>query len=780
MSDSLIAGIREKARENVIEIRKAPRHSANAIPKREVGTCDNTKNNAETEVVSVFGERIQIKNDESRYGAWPMDWNHLAIVAGLKKDLLPVVCNPNAVISPRSKMKKIGKTPSIYNPDRQVAGINGWSERETTEQEIVKWAKKSDYGIGIQSRTIRALDVDVPDPALATEIRQFIADHLEACGVEMCVRMRENSSKFLVAFQVEGSGILPKRFIHTRGGVIEFLGDGQQFVAVGCHDSGASYAWEGGLPAEFPRIGLDDFETLFDGLEKTFGIKKATRLNETKRPTEARTRPANPDPISDHLYQHGYVYSESPDGARLNIRCPFEHEHTSESSESATQYFLADTGGFSRGHFKCLHAHCAERSDGDFLAEIGYEMSMFGDVTVAQNLQKDTKGKFLSSVGNVVCALSSPAFSGVEIGRDFFRDEIMIRPYGDTGWRSFRDEDYTKIRILLENNKGFRPVSRDCVRDSVALVANDYSFDSARVWLESLPVWDGVHRIETFLPRYFGTKDSDYTRAVSRYLWTALAGRVLSPGCKADMVPILVGRQGAGKSRGVTAISPSPDFFVELSFHEKDDDLARRMRGRLVAELGELRGLRTKELEWIKAFITRTHEVWTPKYQEMATQYPRRMVFIGTTNQDDFLADDTGNRRWLPVRVGSVDVAAIEMDRNQLWAEGRELFIANENTVCYSDAERLAPSVHDDHKVTDAWFDVIAEWLDSVDPLTESKPSVRDYLTVLDVAREALRIEERLLDRNGAMRIGSVLKQLGYERVRVMVNGRRFYRYERK
>lgn len=122
------------------------------------------------------------------------------------------------------------------------------------------------------------------------------------------------------------------------------------------------------------------------------------------------------------------------------------------------------------------------------------------------------------------------------------------------------------------------------------------------------------------------------------------------------------------------ALSPDPAFFTEISFAEKDDDLARKMRGRLVAEIGELRGLNTKELESIKAFVTRTHENWIPKYREFATQFPRRLVFVGTTNEDEFLADKTGNRRWLPVEVSKVDVKAIKRDLLLLWAEAREVF----------------------------------------------------------------------------------------------------------
>uniref|UniRef100_A0A1A9ZTL0 Virulence-associated protein E-like domain-containing protein n=1 Tax=Glossina pallidipes TaxID=7398 RepID=A0A1A9ZTL0_GLOPL len=98
------------------------------------------------------------------------------------------------------------------------------------------------------------------------------------------------------------------------------------------------------------------------------------------------------------------------------------------------------------------------------------------------------------------------------------------------------------------------------------------------------------------------------------------------------------------------------------------------MRGRLVGEISELRGLNSKEIESIKAFITRTHEVWVPKYREFATQFSRRLVMFGTTNQEEFLADETGNRRWLPLRVGKMRLDDIKRDVMQLWAEGTELY----------------------------------------------------------------------------------------------------------
>jgi hypothetical protein len=94
----------------------------------------------------------------------------------------------------------------------------------------------------------------------------------------------------------------------------------------------------------------------------------------------------------------------------------------------------------------------------------------------------------------------------------------------------------------------------------------------------------------------------------------------------------------------------------------------------LVGEVAELSGLHTRQIEWIKKFVVRKTEKWIPKYKEFATTFARRLVFIGTTNRTDILADDTGNRRWLPLHITKADVEGIVSARNQLWAEGAVLF----------------------------------------------------------------------------------------------------------
>lgn len=395
-------------------------------------------------------------------------------------------------------------------------------------------------------------------------------------------------------------------------------------------------------------------------------------------------------------------------------------------------------------------------------------------VGTSLKFKRDKKGKIEATLENVDKAVRSGEFCGMDIRFDEFRDEIMYCEPGTGQWRPFADADYSRLRIKLER-QGFKAVGRELIRDAVLLVAVEQPFDSAVEWLERLE-WDGVKRIDGFLVDYFGAEGGEYTTAVSRYLWTAFAGRVLSAGCKADMVPILVGPQGAGKSSGVAALSPAPEFFAEISFHEREEDLARKMRGRLVAEIGELRGLHTRELEHIKAFITRTHENWIPKYREFAVSFPRRLVFIGTTNQHEFLADETGNRRWLPVKVEGADVEAIGRDRLQLWAEARESFKAT--GIAFRQAERLGKTVHEEHTIKDPWLEIVEKWLKEPD-FTGECPSERALLQATDVLVEALDFKPSLIKPNDKKRMGTVLLALGYKASRSTVDGKRVKGFEK-
>lgn len=377
-------------------------------------------------------------------------------------------------------------------------------------------------------------------------------------------------------------------------------------------------------------------------------------------------------------------------------------------------------------------------------------------------------GEILATIDNITMAVRDRDYTGYEIGFDEFRDEIMLTPKGTLEWRAFTDPDYTRMRIGLEK-RGFLAVGREMIRDAVALIAEENRFDSAVAWLESLPTPTGK-RCENFLTRYCGVEDTPYHRAVSLYLWTAMAGRVLSPGVQADMALILVGKQGLRKSTFAKSLAPQVDHFIEMSLDERDADLSRKMRGTLVAEIGELRGLHTRELEAIKSFLTRTHEEWTPKFKEFGTKFPRRLVFIGTTNQEEILADETGHRRFLPVTVESqIDTVGVRQDLLLLWAEARELF--RQQGVLWQEAERLAPAQHAHYMVTDSWADDVTEWLEGYD-MDATVPRSCYPFTIKDILRNALNIPASNSSRTHEMRVAKVLRGLGYVRDQKRVGGR--------
>lgn len=364
---------------------------------------------------------------------------------------------------------------------------------------------------------------------------------------------------------------------------------------------------------------------------------------------------------------------------------------------------------------------------------------------------------------------------------DEFSDAMLVgnddTPVGLDGWRAFTDMDKVALRCILETGAD-REVSERDVRDFLLTTRSMHTIDRGKAWLQPLQ-WDGNPRIGDFLHSYCGAPANDYTRACSRYLWTALAGRVLEPGCKADMMIVLVSPQGWGKTRAVNALVPRPEFAAEISLHEKSDDLARKIRGRMVCELAELDGVSKRDVEWLKSFISRTHETWVPKYQEFTSTFGRRCIFIGTSNRDDFLIDDTGNRRWLPIRLEHRDIiyssdARIVTDREQLWAEGAAMF--QNFGVVFREAEELAKQQHAEFLYDDSWADTIASWLVAAPVGLDGKPAGlapvdRPHVKMVEILQGALRLDIAHRNTTAEKRAGAALRALGWASATMRLEG---------
>ena len=298
-------------------------------------------------------------------GAAPDEWHHFDLGLGLTEDLMPVVCGPGT-ISPRSNLKPsdLGRVPSLLNYEGHVTGISNWTKMLTTGGQIRKWMQTSAYGICINCRLVRGLDIDVLDPVLADAIASVVEREL---GMKLPTRRREGVAKRLLAVKVDGE--FGKRRLSVAGGqIVELLANGQMFVAVGSRLDGSRYYWDGGLPDDIPTITMEQLERIWLTLEIEFAVEASVI---SPAPGEGKADIDADDPVADYLAEKGLVLGESSRG--LNVACPWQDEHTGgETGDGSTMWLHAGGKGNEIGHFKCMHAHCAHRSRADYLEAVGY------------------------------------------------------------------------------------------------------------------------------------------------------------------------------------------------------------------------------------------------------------------------------------------------------------------------------------------------------------------------------------------------------------------------
>jgi predicted P-loop ATPase len=240
--------------------------------------------------------------------------------------------------------------------------------------------------------------------------------------------------------------------------------------------------------------------------------------------------------------------------------------------------------------------------------------------------------------------------------------------------RPLEDDDYTAAQAWFNNN-GFPKATMDIVRAAVRKVCRHQAFDPLRDYLDGLQ-WDGAPRLASWLTTYCGAEPSAYVSEVGRRWCISAVARGFKPGVKADCMIVLEGAQGRRKSSALAALA-GEDWFSDALPQMGDKDASSYLRGKWIIEVAELEAMRS-QMDAIKAFISRQVENYRPVYGREEVSEPRRCIFAGSTNKDDWQRDETGGRRFWPVKVGSIDVDAIARDRVQLWAEAVHLYRAGE------------------------------------------------------------------------------------------------------
>lgn len=344
-------------------------------------------------------------------------------------------------------------------------------------------------------------------------------------------------------------------------------------------------------------------------------------------------------------------------------------------------------------------------------------------------------------------------------------------PWGDASdvGRELTDLDDIRIKTWLSQEWGIE-ASIETVANTAYMLGKENPFHPVRRYLEGLK-WDGKQRLCGMLEKYCGAVDDKaYLADVGKKFMTAAVARVMRPGVKFDYVVILEGGQGIGKSTFVQTLSAPWDSDSLGDITSKD--VVDNMRGKWIIELGELASMNRAEANDLKAFVTRQHDVTRKAYGRRAQTYSRQCIFVGTTNDDEYLKDSTGGRRYWPVRTTKFNIHALKKDKDQLWAEalhlyqqGEKLFLDDDEVRSYAEGEQK------DRFIVDEIQNTVKRIVDSED--------VPEEFTFDDVWNGMNRLEGRLAPRVcdyvTQQRIKKALRVLGYPKARKRVDGSRSY-----
>lgn len=299
------------------------------------------------------------------------------------------------------------------------------------------------------------------------------------------------------------------------------------------------------------------------------------------------------------------------------------------------------------------------------------------------------------------------------------------------------------------------------LRAAIAVAAEQQRFHPVRDYLSGLK-WDGTSRVARWLHIACGTPDDAYHTAIGSRFLCAAVRRVRRPGCKFDTALIFQGPQGIGKSMLVRCLFRARWFSDSLPHDLSNKDAMQGLAGKWCIELAEMEHILRTTSGASKAFLSRQVDFFRPSFEPTFIERPRQCVIVGTVNEDEFLNDPTGNRRYWPVRCTKADVDWVLENRDQLWAEAAMMEARGD--VLYLDTDELRAAARIEQgegHVVDIWSDAIAEYL-------RDKPHP---ITVGQVLFHALNMPLKDHTKAAEARASGVLKQLGWGKIRVMSNG---------
>ena len=393
-------------------------------------------------------------------------------------------------------------------------------------------------------------------------------------------------------------------------------------------------------------------------------------------------------------------------------------------------------------------------------------------------LKLTDKGVIAQTIGNVVTILRHDPNLKDRIALNEMDHNIVVR--SSLPWREVKgssqwiDADDAALRFYLERVYGIN--SKDRIFDGVNVVATENKFHPVREYLEATD-WDDVPRVDSLLIDYLGAEDTPYTRAVTRKSLVAAVARIFNPGCKFDYMLTLRGRQGLGKSAIIAKLGG--DWYSDSFTTIQGKEAYEQVLGVWIMEVGELAGMKKAEAESIKLFISKQADRFRPAYGRRLQEFARQCIFIGTTNESQFLRDTTGNRRFWVVDTPNTPEKDLWAELTpetvaQVWAEAVELYRKGEKLYLTRELEKVAREVQETYEEENPRAGIVLEYLERLLPEdwddkdlysrrawleTEEQGTVqRQTVCTLEIWAEALNGSPDRLDRYAAKEIRDIMQ----------------------
>lgn len=655
---------------------------------------------------------------------------------------------------------------AVYSRDKRPKG-DGWGERARLTPPEAATAPATDDAMntGELCDQLRPLDMDIEDRELVAQIAALAVEKLG----RTIIRHRANSGRCLMVYRA-AEGSPHKKSLAGKLGKLEFLGHGNQFVSHGTHPSGAKLEWHPKAPEQvqigrLPAITEEQVDAflllcapLIDAQApvKTNGGNGNSSLGQRANlieVAEALKAIPNDAPTNwEHWNRIGMACWGATHGSAggFDAWCAWSEQHPSfDKAEALDRWANYDVSPPDRiGAGTLFHLAKEERRK---LAAAAVAPS-----TDWREGLHETNNGYKGDEHNCHHALAkAPALAG-NIGYDVRRRALVIlKPgfYGTIGrWAS---ANTAALTIWLQS-EGI-PAKPASVDTALAQLSMEYRIDPLEDYLLGLQ-WDGTERLGHWTTTYLGAADTPTNSMIGSKFLIGMVARGLKPGCKMDYALCLEGPQGAKKSQVAYVLGGEYTSEDMQSFNGRD---AQQIAGsNWVIEVAEMAAVSRSDLEKFKAFLTVRNDTFIPKYERYQVTIPRWCVFILTVNPggDGYLVDPTGNRRVWPITVTEIDIEALKRDRDQLLAEAVACFQRGdlwwpEN----AEQTKLLISEQAERTTEDPWARAVNEWADR---------QVSVFGTA-EVAISALGLTHKDLNRSVAIRIGYILKSLGWSRARM-------------